>query len=803
MIIQNLKVAFRNLMKYKVQTLLSIASIAIGIVTLSLAFSVMIRFRLPSIMSQPFKDRAYEVIFKVIDGRDSVFINNNAFRALKADGGLRHADHIAALNGITTYPEVEFHLMDSTIRKGYVMANYIDPEYITYAGIRSAITGEKIKRLKKGEAIISEKYARDIFQNSNPIGAVQTLSNFTQSFPVTIVDICEESSSYDAHYYSLNNRFLFCMKDNIEDNIEEYEQYTQFTNVFLVLNESSTEQELVEEINERIKPYNQEARLSKVVNNQDIRRIVGIHILVYILSSLLLLAAIIGFLRMQIQLFWLRRREISLRIVNGAKRGQLFRLLTTEVMITLILSVILSVILGNLLEDYLVKNLGYFIRYDVILKNLWQYSLGTGAILLLICCVIAWIITWRISNAKDGLSKNMRFSRNHLFRNAMLGIQISISVVFVCLTFMLINGGNKLLDTYNIPENDDFYKGCLKLDMSVQSGVSEPFRLLDELDSLPDLDKIVSWKYLNYDVREIDNVIKIFRTSFLSFPCLPDTTLLSFFEMDIEWLNRDIDRNNCLLIGEEYYTKFTELGILENGTLSFKPWGIGLPSSEICLPVGGIIKKIPYKNNTETAIAISPLFYSPYDKYNRTKQYVLVPKPGKGKALERSVKELLDRTEPGRIELNNGIIQNYRSYLNNHTDTVETVTTLGWILGIVSVIICSMSILSTIMLDTRSRRKEVAIRKINGAKSIDIYRLFGRVYIVLLVLAVIVAIPVCVMFNGFVESYVKDNSTVEGFSPLWPVVLGISIVAVLILAIVGWQTHKMLRIDPAKIIAKE
>ena len=107
------------------------------------------------------------------------------------------------------------------------------------------------------------------------------------------------------------------------------------------------------------------------------------------------------------------------------------------------------------------------------------------------------------------------------------------------------------------------------------------------------------------------------------------------------------------------------------------------------------------------------------------------------------------------------------------------------------------------MLDTRSRRKEAAIRKINGAKSIDIYRLFGRVYIVLLVLAVIVAIPVCVMFNGFVETYVKDHSTVEGFSPLWPVVLGISIVAVLILAIVGWQTHKMLRIDPAKIIAKE
>ena len=77
MIIQNLKVAFRNLMKYKVQTLLSIASIAIGIVTLSLAFSVMTRFRLPSIMSQPFKDRAYELYLLKAESNDTVKININ------------------------------------------------------------------------------------------------------------------------------------------------------------------------------------------------------------------------------------------------------------------------------------------------------------------------------------------------------------------------------------------------------------------------------------------------------------------------------------------------------------------------------------------------------------------------------------------------------------------------------------------------------------------------------------------------------------------------------------------------------
>ena len=209
---------------------------------------------------------------------------------------------------------------------------------------------------------------------------------------------------------------------------------------------------------------------------------------------------------------------------------------------------------------------------------------------------------------------------------------------------------------------------------------------------------------------------------------------------------------------------------------------------------------------SEMFVAISPVYNENQYKYKTSLgiHYLLFPKPGKEKALARKVNEIFENYDPGRIDtVRNNPIQNYRNEQNENIDTVETVTTFGWILVIVSVIICSMSILSTIMLDTRSRRKEVAIRKINGAKSIDIYRLFGRVYIVLLVLSTIVAIPVCVMFNGFVENYVKEYSIVEGFSPLWPIVLGISIVAVLILAIVGWQTHKMLRIDPAKIIAKE
>ncbi|MDE6342131.1 MAG: hypothetical protein K2K93_07420, partial [Muribaculaceae bacterium] len=64
MIIHNLKVAFRNLMKYKLQTLISVLSIAVGIVTFSLTHSMMSGFKFPFIFNESYSGRAYEVTFK-------------------------------------------------------------------------------------------------------------------------------------------------------------------------------------------------------------------------------------------------------------------------------------------------------------------------------------------------------------------------------------------------------------------------------------------------------------------------------------------------------------------------------------------------------------------------------------------------------------------------------------------------------------------------------------------------------------------------------------------------------------------
>lgn len=55
MILHNLKVACRNLMKYKLQTILSILCIAIGIVTLAFTHSILLLYE-PSPISNSLKE---------------------------------------------------------------------------------------------------------------------------------------------------------------------------------------------------------------------------------------------------------------------------------------------------------------------------------------------------------------------------------------------------------------------------------------------------------------------------------------------------------------------------------------------------------------------------------------------------------------------------------------------------------------------------------------------------------------------------------------------------------------------------
>ncbi len=790
--IHNLKVALRNLMKYKLQTLISVVSIAVGIVTLALAHSILDKKRLPAIYDQPFYERTYNLTFKSLNDGEDAKINLNIIRALKRDGGLKSADKVVLPPLAKSAVRADFHLPDSSQRKGLIKAECIDPEYLSLVGFQSAITGKKISELKKGQAIIGEQLAKQIFNSKIPIGSIQMKTGPVQPIPVRIVDVYRQMPSFDEK--EPEDALLFCLASNIED--QDLDLFYLIPWINVVLKEGYTERKLINEVNQRILPFGIRADVSRSLTEEDIKSHFAMSTLVYVISSLILLAAIIGFLRIHLQLFQLRRSELTLRIVNGAHRIELFRMLFTEPAITIFLAVVIAIILGYPLQEFL--NNQDIIKNAMIIQvsNICLYSSVIGGGLLILTGLTAWCAIKRICYSQQNISSNLQQGRTNLFRFIMLGFQIVVSMIFVSCTLILINDGYKLLKLYNLPEKEDPFKESLLLRTDIFTSDRKP--ILDELNRLPELDRmflfdIISSNYL-IEIRNNPDIPEKFhgRKNFYLY-LTNDPTLLSYMGIDVQWFPGDFDRNECILVGEDIYKGLQEANILSNNSLTLDRFGQDLNQT---LTIGGVIKIFPYERKTELFLAIN------HNWESGTCQYALFPKTGKGKALESKAVEILKICDPENINIMY-LLHNLRDFINYIPGNVEDIFAGSLFLGIVSLLICAISILSSISFDTRSRRKEVAIRKVNGAKNKDIYHMFGKVYIILTIFAILISVPVNVLFSRWVEGYVNGIITEISFSPVMPIILGCSIVILLIFLIVGLQIHRMMQVDPAKIIAKE
>lgn len=802
MIIHNLKVAVRNLSKYKLQVAISVLSIAVGIVTLALAHSVTTWFSLPSICSQPHYERTYNLSLQQPEaqagtatdstGRDLptlIDFTPDIIRALKRDGGPRTAERIAVPSMMMFGEVMEFQLCDSTRRKFDIMFHAIDPEFLTHIGLRSAITGEPIRRLRPGEAVISRLRASFLFGEANPVGAVCFDVGKTHPMPLTIVDVFEDVSLME-HYVG-NNIMLFSLGEieeawHEQDIINAY--YARYIHV--VLKEGCTESRLQAELAERLAPFGLAPKLKPVSQGIGFGFILNMQFFAHLAGSLILLAAVIGFLRMQVQLFWMRRREVSLRMVNGAKRRQLFRLLFAEVFLVVAMAVAVAMVLGIWTEDFIYTRLADLMREaEFGISGFTRYGLHIGGLLLLVCALVIWLALRRICNAGQGLAANMRGSRTHLFRNVMLGMQVTICIVFLCSTLTISHWGDKMMLERHLPDDLTPYKESILLNLAKASTGREALKR--EIERLPALDRMVehdSWYVGICDIEDNPEVKEAFQgQTHVPLFHASDTSLVDFLQCKVNWFRKPADTDTYLLLNEELYRKLREQHLAGNDMLSLKHYG------QNQLPIAGTIPPLPYAHDMNS-ILVRP------GMAGGCSEFVLIPRQGKYRSLAHEVDSLIRCMEPSVVENMAG------NFHESHADItmIETMRNVGWILATVSMLVCAMSIYSAIALDTRSRKKEMAIRKVNGAKSRDIYRLFGRLYLILLSISLLIALPVLTWLHDFFyrEFFSRDTEG-DGLAPILLFAAGSLTVIIMIAAIVAWNIHNIMRTNPSEIIAKE
>lgn len=176
--------------------------------------------------------------------------------------------------------------------------------------------------------------------------------------------------------------------------------------------------------------------------------------------------------------------------------------------------------------------------------------------------------------------------------------------------------------------------------------------------------------------------------------------------------------------------------------------------------VVGVVKDFSYLPPT---IAPRPLAFvrTEEQKYLWSRASILFKfTEGSWEACKDTIRKMKEEDFPSSFLRLYNEEEEYNKYLRSES---ALMTLLG-IVSIVCVIISIFGIFSQVTLSCEQRRKEIAIRKVNGATIGSILQMFIKEYFVLLLVAALIAFPASYgMMRVWIESYVRQTSTPFGY----------------------------------------
>ena len=499
-------------------------------------------------------------------------------------------------------------------------------------------------------------------------------------------------------------------------------------------------------------------------------------ILFSVAGALVILCSLFNYLSLFITRMRIRSREIELRKVCGSSIGGVVILLFIEYLYIILLSGILGMALVEMA-------LPAFKKMSGVSGNIYGESLlyFVGILLLSLLLLVPFAI--RRSHIRNTGNK-------YMLRKVSIAFQLAIGLlVTFCIIVMMkqiyyltntdLGWERKNIASINLlyPDKDfetiaDKIKqfSCTKEVITghccllpKSSGFSQSFKNWDgKEDGMKSIDMLSLWN--------CEKIVSFYNLQLLEGEMVKPT------------------ETNKIMINE---SAVKALGMSE-------PIGKKLYLDNRAWPITGIIKDFhitaptepvpPYTLITEDILKNSG--------FSIGKGQILIKfHDGKWKELKNRIDSIFTYEYPEvRYKLYN-TEEEYTGYLKSEDALIKLLS----FIAIVCMLIAAFGIFSLVTLSCEQRRKEIAVRKVNGAAIKDILLMFVKEYMLLLIIASVIAFPVgYVLMKRWLENYVEQ--TVISAWIYFAIFGGIMIV---IFACIGWRVWQAARQNPAEVIKSE
>jgi ABC-type antimicrobial peptide transport system permease subunit len=719
-----LKIAFRNLRKYKKQTLVSVAGLAVGFACFAVA-TLWIRHEM-----------TYDGFHKNADRMYCVSVLDNFYPS----GLSRVTEQPLAEYLNATFPEIACAISikpqvpaSFEINEIEYKANVLEIDSSFFGMFDVKIVEGSMDFLipaRKSVAITRAK-ARQLFENENPIG--KTLGKFKND-EYTICAIVTEFSKQSNYPFDI----LLTTRTK-----SEWYYISEHTLIELVqgIDIKAFEKKLYEhEIKQSPRTHIKALTPLTEIHYKDpnIRQNVKFqHIVIFsVVGLLLVLCTLVNYLTLFVSRFRMRQREFALRIAFGSSNRSLLALLSTEFFISLIIALLLGFVLIHIIIPPFRELSGVKLELSSIYTESLMYISGIILIALLIFILILAIFRRRTLNT--GIRRNGKKT----FRKISIAFQLTISIGFAFCTIIILKQMYHLHNTdlgFAFKNRGSIYIHDKKIDMAA---------IEDKIRQIPEITETVRG---NYSLIPIFRGFGLYVSEWDDKPENAKTLYTESVEVSERFLQYyEIKLTEGELLSDKDESKYVMIN--ESMTKAFG-WHNAIGKSFVLeketYTVKGVIKNI---YNMTPTISAMPLFYRKGG--NSARSILFKYNEGTWKTCRKKIEEIIAKEYPNIHPYISNAEEVYDEYLKSENTLLRILSAVS----LVCVLVCVFGFVSMISLTCEERRKEIAIRKINGATIKDILDIFFREHLALLVIGALVAFPVgYVIMKKWLEGYVVQT----------------------------------------------
>jgi ABC-type antimicrobial peptide transport system permease subunit len=713
------KIVFRKLWKYKTYTLINVLGLGIAIGAMVWGYQTY-RFAFSYDSQHNDTDKIYRVLTykKDADGVRGMVPMPLPLHAEKDFSGIKAAARWDSRGLSVRYRDKEVFAEQ---------AHFTDPSFFTLFNFPLLAGTYDISN--RNAVLITEATAKKYFGKENPVGKTLTFyADAPFAKPLTVCGVLKNPPSNSTFSFSFITHFQNCLQDKGDQladddwswlvdaaflhipNPTDAKRIESGLNGYLAVQNSARNDWKVTDF--KLITVKENARLSTVIQNNGLyeRPSDAAAYGALVLAILIFISACLNFSNTTIAQANRRLKEIGVRKVLGSSHRQLIRQLMLEAAVVVVAAILLS----------MAFNSWWLPTFSAMFGNLWveanYLTDNTLQLFLFLLLIITTLLAgmypaFYVSrfNATSIFRGSVKFGGTNLFSRIMLGLQLSIAIITVI-------AGLAFAKNADYQRKFD-YGYDLESSMGVVFNDSTSYiPLKNELAKIPEVKALAGTRNhiafgFKTPVLEADGVKKEACYLEVGSDYIKTMQLQLIAGRDFD-ANSESDYNNALLITQKMAADF---GWKEQQALEKR---IRVDSADYV--VVGVLKDFQMESLYNP---MAPVVFK-LGKESRYQYLIVQSKPENLKTVYAKVNDAWKRLFPTKPF--NAFYQN-QVKAESYATTVAIATIFKWF-SLVSIMLTATGLFALVSLTALKKMKEIALRKVVGAKPGHIMLLINKNY---------------------------------------------------------------------------